>query len=332
MLSPHTNTTYAEIAEVIRAHESFAICGHVGPDGDCLGSQIALAAALRELGKEVTCLLAKPDPIDHSLLFLPGLDEFVVGEDFADTPEVFIAVDVPRSDRLETGEAVHARTPITITIDHHATEAPYSQYNYIDPDSASASVLVWELAKELEATNPECAMAALTGLITDTGRFAYQNTNAIAFEAAAEMMRAGADPAYISREFFQNRTVPSLKLEKIVLDRMQLLCDGAFSFSYLTWDDFQACQAIKADADPLIDKLRDISGVRVALILRERDDGEVRGSLRSKDDTDVSAVARCFDGGGHKAAAGLTYHGPLSDALHDVPEKVIELCFAAQDK
>jgi len=329
MTYEHTNTTLDQIAEVISAHQRFAICGHVGPDGDCLGSQVALAAALRQLGKDVTCLLAKPDPIDHSLRFLPGLDDFVVGADYTETPEVFIAVDVPRADRLETAEAVHARTPVTITIDHHATDASYSQYNYIVPESASATVLVWELAKLLNATNQECAFGALTGLITDTGRFAYQNTNPQAFVAAAEMQAAGASPADISRDFFQNRTVPSIKLEQRVIERMQLLCDGGFSFSYLTWSDFAECGAIKADADPLIDTLRDIAGVRVALILRERDDGEVRGSLRAKDDTDVAAVARCFDGGGHKAAAGLTYHGPLDKAREEVPAKVMEMCFGA---
>lgn len=328
-----TNTTLDEIAERFTALDDFVICGHVNPDGDCLGSQLALMHALRHLGKKATCLLAKPDPIDVNLAFLPGIDEMVVGSEYDGTPQVFVAVDVPTVERIGTAAAVQEKCAVTFTIDHHATDVAMSQFNYVDPDSPSASMLVWQIAQKMGAVTADVAQCALTGLITDTGRFAYQNTTPFAFTCAAEMMEAGAQPAVINREFFQNRSLPSMQLERIVLDHMRLECNGAFAYSHLSADDFASNGAIKADAEPLIDTLRNIRGVRVALILRENADGEVRGSLRAKDESsDVAQVARVFGGGGHKAAAGLTYKGSLNQGLIDVPNAVKSLVFGLSEE
>ena len=327
MLTPQSNTTLPEIAQRLKEFQTFAICGHVNPDGDCLGSQLALAHTLQSLGKEVVCLLATDDPVEENLSFLPGLDAMVPGGMYTETPEVFIAVDVPTRERMKSAEAIAQRSPLAITIDHHANPFAVSDLNYVDPDSPSASLIVWELIKLLGKPSAKAALCALTGLITDTGRFSYQNTTAEAFVAAAEMVSSGASPALINREFFQNRSIASLRLEKILLERLTFSCDDAFSFSYLSKKDFEACGAIKADAEVLIDTLRDIKGVRVALILKETDEGVIRGSLRAKDDTDISGVARFYNGGGHKAAAGFTFHGSLDAAVEQVPQTVYKLCF-----
>lgn len=332
MPTPQTNITLREIAERFVALDDFVICGHVNPDGDCLGSQLALMYALRSLGKQATCLLAKPDPIDLNLQFLPGLDELVVGADYERAPKVFVAVDVPTVERIGTAAAVQQRAEVRFTVDHHATPGTMSEFNFVEPGSPSASLLIWEVAKYMDAVTPQVAQCALTGLITDTGRFAYQNTTAESFTAAAEMMQAGGQPALISREFFQNRSLPSVQLERIVLDRMQFEQEGTFAFSWLTQEDFASNGAIKADAEPLIDSLRSIRGVRVALILRENEQGEVRGSLRAKDDTDVAQVARAFDGGGHKAAAGFTFKGSMDEARVQVVETVNKLCFGYEER
>ena len=265
------------------------------------------------------------------MLFLPGVEEMVAGCDYHGPCSVFVAVDVPTVERIGTASVLQASAAMRFTIDHHASDVAMSDFNYVDADSPSASMLVWQVCKGLGAVTPEVAQCALTGLVTDTGRFSYQNTNAQAFACAAEMMEAGADPVQINREFFQNRSLASMELERIVLDRMQFRCDGAFVYSYLDQTDFEACHAIKADAEALIDTLRCIHGVRVALILKQTVVGEVRGSLRAKDeDTDVASVARVFGGGGHKAAAGLTFKGTLSGALRDVPAEVLRQCFGSE--
>lgn len=324
-----TNTTLSEIAERLSALDDFVICGHINPDGDCLGSQLALCHALRAMGKTAHCVLAKDDPIEANLMFLPGVDEIEVASEYQGPISVFIAVDVPTVERIGLAAVLQAKASVRFTIDHHATEGAMSEYNYVDPESPSASMLVWEVCKHLDSLTPQVAQCALTGLVTDTGRFSYQNTNSQAFVSASEMMDAGANPTQISREFFQSRSLASMKLESIVLDRMELLCEGAFVYSYLDKEDFDACGAIKADAEALIDTLRNIRGVRAALILKQTVAGEVRGSLRAKDDdTDVAQVARYFGGGGHKAAAGFTFKGSLEAALDEVPTEVLKQCFS----
>lgn len=329
MVTPQTNTTLEEIAQKLSEYSSFAICGHVNPDGDCLGSQLALAHALRGLGKRVTCVLAKADPVDQNLAFLPGLDDMVFAGDVSDEFEVFVAVDVPTVERIGAAASLHDAAQVRFTIDHHAVDTAMAEFTYVDPAAPSTTMLVWHIVKALGVVTPDVAQCALCGLITDTGRFAYQNTTPEAFVLAAEMVQAGASPVVINREFFQNRSRASLELERLVLDRMEIREEGAFAYSYLTLADFAQYDAIKADAEPLIDVLRSIRGVRVALILRENAPGEVRGSLRSKDDiTDVARVARVFDGGGHKAAAGFTYYGSIDQALDDVARVVSCYCFA----
>lgn len=332
MVTPQTNTTLAEVAHALSDYTSFVICGHVNPDGDCLGSQLALAHALRGLGKQVTCVLAKADPIDQNLAFLPGLSDMVFAGDYQGPVEVFVAVDVPTVERMGAAAALHERACVRFTIDHHAVDTTMAEYTYVDPASPSTTMLIWKLACLLGVTTPDVALSALCGLITDTGRFAYQNTTPEAFELAAEMMRAGASPVVVSREFFQNRSRASLELERLVLDRMEVSEQGMFACSYLMLADFEEQGAIKADAEPLIDTLRSVRGVRVALILRENKPGEVRGSLRAKDDTtDVAQVARVFDGGGHKAAAGFTFKGTMEQALQEVPHVVHQLCFVGEE-
>lgn len=332
VVTPQTNTTLEEIAERIYAFDDFVICGHVNPDGDCLGSEMGLFHALVHLGKHAQVLLARNEPIDLGLEFLPGTElltpaAMVEERDWSQT--CFIAVDVPTPERLGDAAAIQAQAGFRITLDHHACQTSMSELNYVDPDAAAASLLIWMVAAHLGALNQKVAQCCLCGLITDTGRFAYQNTNAEAFLCAAAMVDAGGDPALVNREFFQNRSVASFKLEKVVLDRLQFFEEGQFVMSHLTLEDFKRCHAVKADAEVLIDELRSIHGVRVAMILRENDQGEVRGSLRAKDeDTDVAQVARSFDGGGHKAAAGFTFHGTMDDALVQTKQRVLSLCFA----
>ena len=329
MVTPQTNTTLDEIAERLSALDDFAICGHVNPDGDCLGSQLGLYHALKNLGKKVVCLLAKDDPIDTGLLFLPGVETLIPAAQYSSSAKVFVAVDVPTTERIGEAAAIQAAAKVRFTIDHHAVDTTMAEFTYVDPAAPAASLLVWNLAKKLNAISFEVAQCCLTGLITDTGRFAYQNTNAEAFFCAAEMVEAGASPAVVNREFFQNRSLASVKLEQLVLERMEFYEQGAFVVSYLSKEDFATCNAIKADAEPLIDSLRSIRGVRVALILRENSEGQIRGSLRAKDDdTDVAAVARFFDGGGHKAAAGFTFYGSMDEALSATKLQVISQCFS----
>lgn len=318
MITPQTNTTLEEMAQKIKSLHSFVICGHVSPDGDCIGSQLALAHALDKAGKQVTCVLAGDNQVEENLLFLPGIETMIPASNFEENADAFIAVDVPSVERLGGGADIQKRCAVTFTLDHHAYDQVMSQYNYVDPDKASCSLVIWDLCHHLtDGIDESIALCAYTGLVTDTGGFRFQNSDEAAFHAAAEMLSIGVDPSYVATQVFQNRKIPSLRLEALVLERMEIAADCSYALSYLTLRDFEQTGATKADADPLINTLRSIKGVRVACILREQEES-VRGSFRAKDDTDVAALARVWDGGGHRAAAGFTVYAPLADALPQV--------------
>ena len=323
--TPQTNASLEEIAQVIRDNDDFVLCGHVSPDGDCLGCQLTLWHALLAMGKRASCVLVRNEPIEGDLEFLPGISEMVPAELYEGPCEVFIGLDVPNRERIGSAVRLLDRSRLSITIDHHSAEMRMCDFAYVDPDMASASMIVWELVKLLVEEPPkESALCAYTGLVTDTGGFRFQNSDARAFEAASELVEYEIDPAFVAKWVFQTRSLASLQLEALVIGRMRVLADGQAVLSWVCKDDLERFGAVKADSDPLIDCIRSLAGVRVACILREQDD-YIRGSLRSKDETDVAALARKLGGGGHKAAAGITLHMTMDEAIEHVGEKIVEL-------
>ena len=298
-VTPQTNTTLPELAAALAERDDFVICGHVSPDGDCIGSQLALMHALRSLGKRAVCLLAKDEPIDARLAFLPGADGLVPAALYDGPAATFVAVDVPMRDRMNSAAAhLLDACAFSATVDHHAY------------DERMTDLMGAERGAEL-------ATCCYTGLVTDTGRFQYQNTDAAALAAASAMVAAGADAAGVAREIFQSRSLPSVELEALAVERMRFGADGGWALSWVMRDDFDAVGAVKADAEPLIDALRSLRGVRVACMLRDQGDS-VRGSFRAKDGTDVAALARTLGGGGHRAAAGFTVSGPMEAAVERI--------------
>ena len=315
-VTPQTNTSLERIAEAIAERDNFVLCGHVSPDGDCLGSQLSLWHTLKALGKTATCVLVRDEPIPHSLAFMPGADDMVYAGDFDGPCDVFVALDVPTRARIGKAScAILDRAGFSITIDHHSSETTMSDLVYVDPDCAAASMPVWQVAKLLLDEPPvESATCAYVGLVTDTGGFRFQNSDCAAFNMAAEFVAYGVNPSYVATNVYQCRSMPSLKLESLTIDRMEPICGGDAIVSWIKEEDLRAVGAVKADVEPLIDTLRSVQGARIACLLREQD-GKIRGNIRSKDDTDVSVLARRFDGGGHKAAAGFIFDGSIEEAL-----------------
>jgi phosphoesterase RecJ-like protein len=325
-VTPQTNTTLAEIAQVIRAHDNFVLCGHMSPDGDCLGSQLTLWHALKAMGKRATCVLVRDEPVGSSLSFLPGMDEMVPASTFDGVCEVFIGLDVPTRARIgEAACAILDSAADSITVDHHASETTMCNHVYVDPDCAAASMLVWELVKLLVDEPPlESASCAYVGLMTDTGGFRFQNADSAAFDLAARLVANGVDPSWAATNVFQTRTIPSLKLEGIAIDHMRVIANGKVSLSWVDSDDMKRVGASKTDVEPLIDSVRAVEGTMVACLIREQD-GRIRGNLRAKDDTDVSALARELGGGGHRAAAGFTLDMPIGEAIELMERKLTAL-------
>lgn len=329
-VTPQTNTTLEEIAAQLMAHHTFAICGHINPDGDCIGSTLGLANALRAVGKEAHALVADNDPVRQTFSFMKGFDALIPASDFHDDVDAFVMVDVPNAMRIgEAAEAVRQRAALTITVDHHAVPERHSQLSYTDPDSASTTLLIWEIAKMLGISDESASLrhvaeCCYAGLLTDTGGFMHQNTNHEAFVAATEMVAQGISVGSIATHLFQERTMASVQLDSLTVSHMQLIGQRDVVLSWISLDDMKRLDATKDDAENAIESIRCIGGINVACLLKERE-GCVRGSLRAKNDVDVAAIAREFGGGGHKAAAGFTLECTLPEAISIMEHRLAEL-------
>lgn len=312
---------YHRAAVVLRRASSVVVCAHVRPDGDAIGSTLGLTLALRAAGIPAIPTLADDEPAPSSYAFLPGFGLFVRASDL-EAPEVFVALDTPVPERLGLGRPLMDNAESTILIDHHPDAVSYADHCICDSRAAATAELVWRFMTALDVVpTAEIALPLYVGLITDTGRFSYDNTTPEALRAAAQMIESGVDPAEASRLVYQERTRGSLELEARVLSRLVVANDGHVAWTFLTDEDFDSTGARPEDAEHLPDAVRVIGGIDVALLLRQRGT-EVRGNLRAKTGADVSAVARAFGGGGHRAAAGFTVE---DSTVSEVVARVLSL-------
>ena len=340
-VTPQSNTTLSEIVQQLCMCDNFVITGHVNPDGDCLGAQLALMHALRSMGKTATCIRVSNTPLDSAFQFLPGINSIVPAEEFHGECGCFVAVDVPTLDRIGAGAQILQAAPVSITIDHHACDTTMTQYVYVNPRAAAASLLVGRVCLMLEqqgaTLSSAAAQCAFTGLATDTGSFQYGNTDLDAFECACSLLHYGANVALTSSFMFQRRTLASYKLQARTIARARFYCENTCVISSLALDDFTQLHATLSDSEDLVNALRSIEGVEVAVMLRETPDG-IRCSARSKLCANVRMLAQSFGGGGHIGAAGFTIHdASLDEACNRVaallptlyatlPEEIQRVC------
>lgn len=316
--------TYPEIVSALQEHDDYIVCGHTNPDGDCLGSVLGMSALLQSLGKTVQPIAEFSEPLDDSFKHLPGIQSLLEVQD-AHAAATFITVDACSDERLgNAAAALRAQAQFTMVLDHHEITSCSADIVRIQPNAPSATCLVWETAKEAQQTSEDIAACCYAGLMTDTGRFQYQNTSAYAFQVASEMAATGINVASISTDFFQNKTVAALKLEALAIDRMELLDNGTVAITWVDIEDMARLQARKSDTEGIVNALRSIGQVRIACVLKDRG-SEIRGSFRSKDGTNVAALAEQFGGGGHKAAAGFTLHCSMEEALYLVKQALADV-------
>ena len=308
------STPFHRAAVRLRHAHSVVVCGHIRPDGDAVGSVLGLTLALRDAGVAAVPVLADADDPPRTYDFLPGFALFMHVADL-ETPDVFVALDTPNFDRLGEAEQMARDAEELIVIDHHPDNSEFGDVNIVDSRSAASGQLVWRLVERLETDpSPEVAMCCYVGLMTDTGRFQFDNTTPQTFRDAAEMIEAGVNPAEASRLVYQERTAPSLALQARMMSRITLVNGGRVAYSWMDQADFDEAGALPEEAEYLPDALRQIGGVDAIALLRVAD-GEVRGNLRAKTGADVGAVARTLGGGGHRPAAGFTFSGNLEECL-----------------
>ena len=312
-------TQFDALADLIDEAQTIAICAHTSPDGDALGSNLGLAHLIRHKwpDKHVTSLLADQKDVPRIYKFLPGCDELVCACDYTRNPDLFICVDLPTPSRMNDGHEVLQRAKKVAVIDHHPKCCDsFADVEIVRTDAAATGVIIAEIALYWgETIMQDVATCLYCALVTDTGRFQYQNATPEAFEIASILVNAGASPSEISLNVYQSFSLEYLHLESAVMGRITTFEEGKIAYSYATNADFVRTGASHDECDGLIDVVRSVQGSEIALFLKETGDGTIRGNLRSKGLHDVSGVARALGGGGHKAAAGFSAEGTIDDVL-----------------
>ncbi|MDR3052541.1 MAG: bifunctional oligoribonuclease/PAP phosphatase NrnA [Coriobacteriales bacterium] len=315
------------LLSLFEGKQSIAICGHVNPDGDALGSGLALASLLRAQGHEVACLLAQDRPAPKLYRFLEGYD-FLPAQLYTENPDLFVAVDSPNLDRLGDARAVFERAKHTLVIDHHPDYSGYADEYYGGSDAPATGLLVWRI---LKASGVEISKAmadyCYIALMTDTGRFSYQNTNQESFVAAAQMLACGVQPFALSSLVYESKSYASTQLEARLIERIRFAHEGRVAYGWVTESDFDDLGINRDETEGLPSIIRSLKGVEVAALLRY-EEGKVRVNLRSKNACDVGAIARAFGGGGHRAASGFTIDTSLEEALDKTVTALTDMsCF-----
>ena len=296
------------ILEVIREHHTFCIGGHIRPDGDCIGSQLALALALRAEGKKVTVWNQDTVPQKYKFLNTEGLlQKPVSGQSF----DCVITTDCASYERLgKVGDCIKDRK-VLINIDHHQSNPRYGDVNWVSPREPSTGDLIFRLMKAARwPITPPIADLLFTAISTDTGSFQYPTTRPGTFHAGADLVTRGANLAKICDEVYQSYPLSRAKLLKHVYSKFRLTDGNRIAWFWLKKADFSRTGAESDDTEGLIDHIRAIEPVVVACVFEEVEPELTRISLRSKDPrVNVNTIAAQFGGGGHSAAAGARIAG-----------------------
>ena len=308
--------TLDNILEEIKKAKTIAILTHENPDGDAVGSSLAMYAALKQLGKEEVDVIIPEYP--RTYRFLPNVDK-VKTEGKTENYDLAIAVDAATIKMLNGWANYFESAKSKIVIDHHGTNTMYGDLNYVNPDSPACTQILLTIFEYfgIEITE-EIGKCIITGIITDTGGFQYQATRPETFEFAARLLRNGINISDIYKKSMNTKTRANFELRKRAIDRMEFLEDGKISFTYITKKDIEEVGATNDDHEGIVDEGRSIEGVEVSIFLRETEKG-FKASLRSNEYVNVSDVCLIFGGGGHIHAAGCT----MTMSVEQAKEKLI---------
>jgi phosphoesterase RecJ-like protein len=306
-----------KVAETVRSHDRFLITTHENPDGDSLGSILAMKLALEQLGKDAVMYLSgeTPLPSEYTFMSLDGITR-KLPDDAGE--RVVLALDCANARRIGPDPAVLERAPLVIDIDHHHDNSRFGNINVVVASASSTGEVLRDLFEELgiELT-PDIAEALYIAIVTDTGRFQYANTTPKALRVAAQLVEAGANVHRVFQTVYENVAFAKLKLLARALERARVYEGGRMIVSHLERADFEAAGAEEPFSEGIIDYLRAVEGAEIAALIREppTQNGPLRRvSLRTRaEDIDVSAIARKSGGGGHPQAAGFSSESSVEE-------------------
>jgi phosphoesterase RecJ-like protein len=304
-----------------RSHPRFLITSHARPDGDAIGSVLAMAEILEQMGRE--CIVVFADEIPAIYRTMPNIDRVRITQDVREiepdlaTPAVVLECDgIPR-----TGLAgLEGR--ILINIDHHASGRPFGVVNWIEEDACAVAAMVYRLALASGVTiTPSMATCLYTAIVSDTGSFTYSTTTAETFAIAHDLSARGASPSQIARDIYFSNPESKIRLLGTALSNLQT--DGPVAWSWVTSHDMDRAGAGAEDCEGVVNYLISIAGVESAVFLREIPSADqYRLSIRSKGKVDVAQIAESFGGGGHRSASGCTLDGPLTVATERILQQL----------
>ncbi len=295
------------VVKGIREHDDFVIATHENPDGDALGSMLAVKLVLDHLGKRSTMFLPGTGPVPFEYRFM-DLGDPVRGEPGELVGKTLIAVDAASESRLGSDRRLITEAPFVIAIDHHHDNTRFGTVNLVGADASSTGEVLRDVFAELGVPlTPEIAEALYIAVVTDTGRFQYANTSAKTLRLAADLLEAGADAHRIFQHVYETIEFSKLKLLSRALEHTEVFEGGRLVISYLTREDFEKSGAMSGASEGVIDSLRAVAGVEMSALIQEPPERDGRRvSLRSsRDRLDVSEIARQAGGGGHRQAAGF---------------------------
>lgn len=304
------------------------VASHAHPDGDALGSLIAMGIAMEALNKSV--IMYNESPIPAVYRFLPSIDRIVRTADSAAACDTAVILDCGDLNRIGGALTIVEEIPLLINIDHHITNTGFGHWRLIDPNACATAEILYRLFKKMGiAFNPEIATLIYTGILTDTGSFRFSNTNRAAFAICEEMVEMGIDPYTIAKHVYGSYSLGRLKLLNLALDTIEISKKGTLSLMTLTKEMFAETGTQPEDVDGMITYAKRIEDVKVAVLIQEDVNGSqdpVRSrlyhvSLRSDGTVDVAKIAAEFGGGGHLSAAGFS----IQSVLKELKSKLLKL-------
>lgn len=308
---------------LIKESDNILIASHVQPDGDSIGSILALGMAIEKLKGKVRIL--KVDDIPSDYQFLPNIE--LIKEFDDENIDLFIALDCGDMERLGSGKKLALKAKQIVNIDHHITNDNFGDLNIVSPSSAATGELVYKIIKKMDVQiDKNIATCLYTAISTDTGSFMYSNTTYKTHLIVAELLKIGININDININLYQSRSMERTKLFLDSLDTLEILLDDKVAIVTTTQDMLESNDAKLEDTEGIISFVRDIDTVEVACLLKEINESEVKVSIRSKKAIDVSKICNKFNGGGHIRAAGCTIYGSIKEAKKLIL-KEIEMAF-----
>lgn len=312
-----------EAIDLIKESENIFIASHVNPDGDNLGSSLALALALKKANKKVSVL--KSDIIPDTFKFLPGIDTISSFDNNCEGIDLFIAVDCGDEERLGDNKCLLVEANNVINIDHHISNTNFGDINIIDSDAAATGELIYYLIKEMGIEiDKDIATNIYSAISTDTGSFKYESVSSNTHRIIADLLDTGIDKADINIKLYENMSLTRMKLFIKAMTTLEILSQGKIVILNITQEMLRETGANMEDSEGIIAFIKKLDTIEVACILKELRENEIKVSLRTKKYADASLICEKFNGGGHKKAAGCTIYNDIDKARELILKSIQE--------